>query len=218
MSALTSSAAWRALERHAETMAEVHLRDLFARDPGRFESFSLRLDDLLLDCSKNRITRETMGLLLDLARHADLEGWRARMFGGDKINLTERRAVLHVALRNRSNRPILIDGQDVMPAVNAVLERMRGFSERVRSGAWRGHTGQTITDVVNIGIGGSDLGPLMVCEALKPYQRRDLRPHFVSNVDGAHLVHTLERLDPARTLFIVASKTFTTRVTAPRRI
>jgi glucose-6-phosphate isomerase len=213
MSVLTSSAAWRALERHAGDMAEVHLRDLFAADPGRFDSFSLRLDDLLLDYSKNRITGETRSLLLELARAADLEGWRARMFAGEKINITEHRAVLHVALRNRSNRPILVDGQDVMPAVNAVLARMRAFTERVRGGAWRGHTGQTITDFVNIGIGGSDLGPLMVCEALKPYHRQDFRPHFVSNVDGAHLVHTLERLDPARTLFIVASKTFTTQET-----
>jgi glucose-6-phosphate isomerase len=224
MSALTSSAAWRALERHAAAIAEVHLRDLFAADPGRFESLSLRLDDLLLDYSKNRITKETMALLLDLARQADLEGWRARMFAGERINVTEDRAVLHTALRNRANRPILVDGQDVMPAVNGVLERMRAFSERVRSGAWRGHTGKTITDFVNIGIGGSDLGPLMVCEALRPYQRggaqaaeggsrEPLRPHFVSNVDGAHLVHTLEGLDPARTLFIVASKTFTTQET-----
>ncbi len=213
MSALTSSAAWRALERHAEAMAGVHLRELFAADPGRFETFSLQLDDLLLDYSKNRITAETMRLLQDLARAADLEGWRERMFRGERINITENRPVLHIALRNRSNRPIRVDGEDVMPAVNGVLARMRAFSERVRSGAWRGHTGQTITDIVNIGIGGSDLGPLMVCEALKPYQRPDLRPHFVSNVDGAHLVHTLEGLDPARTLFIVASKTFTTQET-----
>ena len=213
MSALTSSAAWRALERHAAAIAGVHLRELFAADPGRFESFSLRQGDLLLDYSKNRITTETLSLLLDPARAADFEGWRARMFRGEKINITEQRAVLHVALRNRSNRPIMVDGQDVMPAVNEVLGRMRAFCERVRSGAWRGHTGQTITDLVNIGIGGSDLGPLMVCEALKPYQRQDLRPHFVSNVDGAHLVHTLEGLDPARTLFIVASKTFTTQET-----
>jgi len=213
MSALTGSASWRALERHAEIMAGKHLRDLFASDPDRFARFSLRLDDLLLDYSKNRITEETLRLLLDLARQADLEGWRDRMFAGARINTTEDRAVLHVALRNRSSRSVLIDGQDVMPAVNAVLAQMADFSERVRSGAWRGHTGATITDVVNIGIGGSDLGPLMVCEALKPYQRADLRPHFVSNVDGAHLAHTLAGLDPARTLFIVASKTFTTQET-----
>ncbi len=224
MSALTSSAAWRALERHAEAMAGAQLRDLFAADPGRFETFSLQQGDLLLDYSKNRITAETMRLLQDLARAADLEGWRERMFAGERINITEDRPVLHIALRNRSNRPIRVDGQDVMPAVNGVLARMRAFSEQVRSGAWRGHTGQTITDLVNIGIGGSDLGPLMVCEALKPYQRGGaqaaeggspdpLRPHFVSNVDGAHLVDTLAGLDPARTLFIVASKTFTTQET-----
>jgi glucose-6-phosphate isomerase len=213
MSALTGSAAWRALQSHAEAMAAVQLHDLFPGDPDRFKRFSLRFDDLLLDYSKNRVTGETLRLLFDLARQAELEAWRARMFAGDKINTTEHRAVLHVALRNRSNRPIRVDGEDVMPAVNAVLGQMRAFSEQVRGGAWRGHTGKTITDFVNIGIGGSDLGPLMVCEALKPYQRADLRPHFVSNVDGAHLVHTLAGLDPARTLFIIASKTFTTQET-----
>jgi glucose-6-phosphate isomerase len=213
MSALTGSATWQALQRHAEALASVHLRDLFAEDPDRFARFSLREGDLLLDYSKNRITAETLRLLQDLARHADLEGWRDRMFAGEKINTTEHRAVLHVALRNRLNRPVRVDGEDVMPAVNAVLAQIRDFSERVRSGAWRGHGGAAITDLVNIGIGGSDLGPLMVCEALKPYQRADLRPHFVSNVDGAHLVHTLARLDPAHTLFIVASKTFTTQET-----
>jgi glucose-6-phosphate isomerase len=213
MSGLTATAAWQALGRHAETVRGLHLRALFAEDPERFQRFSLREGDLLLDFSKNRITAETLALLLDLAREAGLEGWRERMFAGERINTTEDRAVLHVALRNRANRPILVDGADVMPAVNAVLARMRDFSERVRGGGWRGHSGETITDVVNIGIGGSDLGPLMVCEALKPYQNPDLRPHFVSNVDGAHLVHTLERLDPVRTLFIVASKTFTTQET-----
>jgi len=213
MTALTISSAWQALQAHAETMRKLHLRDLFAQDPDRFQHFSLRLGDLLLDYSKHRITTETMRLLLDLARFADVEGWRERMFAGEKINSTEGRAVLHVALRNRSGRPILVDGSDVMPGVAAVLEKMRLFSEKVRSGTWRGATGETVTDVVNIGIGGSDLGPLMVCEALKPYQRLDLRPHFVSNVDAAHLTHTLARLDPARTLFIVASKTFTTQET-----
>jgi glucose-6-phosphate isomerase len=213
MSALTGSAAWQALGRHAGAMASVHLRELFANDPERFARLSLRSDDLLLDFSKNRITDETLRLLLDLARQADVAGWRDRMFAGDRINTTEQRAVLHTALRNRSNRPVAVDGKDVIPAVNAVLAQMRDFSGRVREGAWRGHAGQTITDVVNLGIGGSDLGPLMVCEALRPYQRSDLRPHFVSNVDGAHLVHTLEGLDPARTLFVVASKTFTTQET-----
>jgi glucose-6-phosphate isomerase len=213
MSALTRSAAWRALERHAEAMAAVHLRDLFAGDRDRFARFSLRLHDVLLDYAKNRVTDETMGLLLDLARAAGLEAWRARMFEGDRINTTEHRAVLHVALRNRSGRPILVDGRDVMPDVHGVLARMRDFTDRVRSGAWRGHTGEAVTDVVNIGIGGSDLGPHMVCEALRPYQRPDLRPHFVSNVDGAHLLDTLAPLDPAHALFVVASKTFTTEET-----
>jgi glucose-6-phosphate isomerase len=210
MSGLTRSAAWRALERHADAMAGVRLRDLFAGEGDRCSRFALCLDDLLLDYAKNRVTDETMRLLRDLARQAELEAWRTRMFSGDTINTTEHRAVLHVALRNRSNRPILLDGRDVTPDVNAVLARMHDFSERVRSGAWRGHTGEVVSDVVNIGIGGSDLGPHMACEALKPYQRPDLRAHFVSNVDGAHLLDTLAPLDPARTLFVVASKTFTT--------
>jgi glucose-6-phosphate isomerase len=213
MSELTGSPAWQALAAHAAAMEETHLRALFAADAERFSGFSLEQEGLLLDYSKNRVSGETMGLLFDLARAADLEAWRDHMFQGERINLTEDRAVLHIALRNRANRPIMVDGEDVMPAVNAVREQMRGFSEAVRSGAWRGHTGETITHIVNIGIGGSDLGPLMVCEALKPFQRTDLTPHFVSNVDGAHLVHTLETLDPARTLFVIASKTFTTQET-----
>jgi glucose-6-phosphate isomerase len=213
MTALTASPPWQALQTHAAAMGERHLRELFAQDPERFSQFSLHLGDLLLDYSKHRVSKETMELLFELARSMDVEGWRDRMFEGDKINATENRAVLHVALRNRSGRPILVDGSDVMPGIDAVLERMRLFSEHVRGGAWRGATGEKITDIVNIGIGGSDLGPLMVCEALKPYQRPDLRPHFVSNVDVAHLTHTLSRLDPARTLFIVASKTFTTQET-----
>ena len=213
MTALTSRLEWKALEAHARTMEHRHLRDLFQDDPDRFERHTLKLDDLLIDVSKQRVDDVTLSLLEDLARAVDLEGWRDRMFGGKKINATEDRAVLHVALRNRANRPIMVDGQDVMPAVNAVLDQMRDFTERVRSGAWRSSSGDTITDVVNIGIGGSDLGPLMVCEALKPYQRPDLRPHFVSNVDGAHLTHTLAGLDPKRTLFVIASKTFTTQET-----
>ena len=213
MTALTSSPAWKDLARHAESMRGVHLRELFQDDPKRFERFSLTEDGFLLDYSKNRITAETLDLLLALGREADVEGWRDRMFAGEKINITEDRAVLHVALRNRSNRPVMVDGADVMPDVNAVLGRMREFTERVRSGEWKGATGERITDIVNIGIGGSDLGPVMICEALRPYQRADLRPHFVSNVDGAHLVDTLAGLDPARTLFIVASKTFTTQET-----
>lgn len=213
MTTLTALPAWQALQAHSVAVRSLHLRELFAQDPERFNRFLIRLGDLLLDYSKHRITTETMALLLSLARRADLEGWRDRMFAGEKINTTEDRAVLHVALRNRPDQPLLVDGADVMPGVMAVLERMRQFSERVRGGDWRGATGEIVTDVVNIGIGGSDLGPFMACEALKPYQRPDLRPHFVSNVDAAHLTHTLARLDPARTLFIVASKTFTTQET-----
>jgi glucose-6-phosphate isomerase len=189
------------------------MRDLFAQDPKRFEKFSLRFDEILLDFSKNRITQETLGLLLDLARQANVEQWRDRMFRGDKINITEDRAVLHVALRNRSNRPILVDGKDVMPEVNGVLAHMREFSEAIRSGQWKGYTGEPITDVINIGIGGSDLGPVMVTEALKPYSKPGLRAHFVSNVDGTDIAEKLKVVKPQSTLFIVASKTFTTQET-----
>ena len=213
MSALTGSPAWRALEEHARGMAGRHLRDLFAADPDRFARFSLRFEDLLLDYSKHRIDQETLRLLLDLAHAADVENWRAMMFEGAKINHTEHRAVLHVALRNRSDRPIPVDGTDVMPEVRAVLERMGRFVAGVRDGSWRGFTGQRITDVVNIGIGGSDLGPQMVCLALEPYADRERRTHFVSNVDGGHLALTLRGLEPERTLFVVASKTFTTQET-----
>ncbi|WP_038043112.1 glucose-6-phosphate isomerase [Thioalkalivibrio sulfidiphilus] len=205
--------AWQALASHYDALKDVHMRELFARDPQRFERFSLRFEDILLDYAKNRITAETLELLLDLARECDVEGWRARMFGGEKINVTEDRAVLHVALRNRANRPILVDGEDVMPEVNAVLARMAAFTERVRSGAWTGYTGKPIRHVVNIGIGGSDLGPVMVCEALRPYGHERLSMHFVSNVDGTHMAETLKCVDPETTLFIIASKTFTTQET-----
>ncbi len=205
--------AWKALEFHQRDMASVHIRDLFQQDARRFEKFSLRFDDLLLDISKNRVTERTMSLLFDLARQANLSGWIEKMFSGERINSTEDRAVLHVALRNRSNRPILVGGQDVMPGVNAVLKHMREWTEAIRSGTWRGYTGKPITDVVNIGIGGSDLGPVMVTEALKPYSRRDLKVHFVSNVDGTHIAETLRQLNPETALFIGASKTFTTQET-----
>jgi glucose-6-phosphate isomerase len=213
MSQLTQSPAWQALHRHHQALASTHMRDLFRDDPQRFERFSASAAGILLDYSKNRITAETMSLLFALAEQADLRGWISRMFSGAKINFTEDRAVLHVALRNRSNRPIVVDGKDVMPEVNASLAHMRKFSEAVRSGEWRGHGGQRITDVVNIGIGGSDLGPVMVTEALKPYAHRDVHLHFVSNVDGTHIAETLRPLSPDRTLFIVASKTFTTQET-----
>ncbi|WP_431855553.1 glucose-6-phosphate isomerase [Azospirillum sp.] len=213
MSALTQSAAWAALSAHRAAMAGVHMRDLFANDPGRFSRFSLEAAGLLFDHSKNRITDETVRLLLDLARQQDVEGWRDRMFAGEKINTTENRAVLHTALRNRSNRPVLVDGKDVMPEVNGVLARMGRFVEAVRNGAWAGYTGQPITDIVNIGIGGSDLGPVMVTEALTPYLHPNIGVHFVSNVDGTHIMETLEWLDPESTLFVIASKTFTTQET-----
>jgi glucose-6-phosphate isomerase len=213
MSALTDSPAWKALARHHEAMKDVHVRSLFESDPARFEKFSFRDGDLLVDFSKHRVTGETIQLLLALAEQQKVTEWRDRMFRGEKINRTEDRAVLHVALRNRSNEPIVVDGKDVTPEVNAVLAKMRGFTDRVRSGDWKGHTGKRITDIVNIGIGGSDLGPVMATEALRPYWQAGLRAHFVSNVDGTHLAEAVKRLDPETTLFIVASKTFTTQET-----
>ena len=213
MSELVKSPAWKALEAHYQEMKEKHMRDLFKQDPSRFGKFSLRFNDILLDYSKNRITEKTMALLVDLAMQADVTGWRDKMFTGEKINFTENRAVLHVALRNRSNRPIHVDGKDVMPAINAVLEQMGRFCDTVREGKWKGYTGKAITDIVNIGIGGSDLGPVMVTEALKAYGKPGFTPHFVSNIDGTHLAETLKYLDAETTLFIIASKTFTTQET-----
>ncbi len=213
MSELTESAAWQALQQHRQEMEGVQMRDLFAQDPRRFQKFSCQFNDILFDYSKNRITDRTLALLLDLARARDLPAKIEAMFTGQKINVTEDRAVLHIALRNRSNRPILVDGEDVMPEVNRVLAKMRRFSEAVRNGAWRGYSGQPITDIVNIGIGGSDLGPRMVTRALTPYAKPDLRVHFVSNVDGTDIVETLKRVQQATTLFLVASKTFTTQET-----
>ena len=204
---------WKALAAHRAGREGVHLRALFAEDPARFERFSRRFDDILVDFSKHLITDETLDLLLALAEEVDVAGWIRRMFDGERINTTEDRAVLHVALRNRSTRPVLVDGEDVMPAVRGVLDQMRTFSDAVRSRAWTGHTGRGITDIVNIGIGGSDLGPLMVTEALRPDWKEGLAVHFVSNVDGTHIMETLRSLDPETTLFIVASKTFTTQET-----
>ncbi len=210
---LTELPEWQALLAHRDAFGEHHLRELFDVDPGRFERFSAGFEDLLLDYSKNRITGETVDLLLALARRVELERWIERMFTGEAINVTEGRAVLHTALRNRGPDPVLVDGADVMPGVRAVLARMGGFVESVHGGQWRGHTGQPIRHVVNIGIGGSDLGPQMVCAALRPCRHAGLDVHFVSNVDGAHLAETVAGLDPARTLFVVASKTFTTQET-----
>ncbi len=210
---LTQSKAWQALRTHFAEVESVHMRDLFAHDPQRFDKFSVNFNDILLDYSKNRVTEKTMRLLFELAREANVGGWARRMFSGEPINFTEERAVLHVALRNRSNTPIMIGGEDVMPQVNYVLEKMRRFCIKVHTGIWKGHTGKRITDVVNIGIGGSDLGPLMVTEALKPYARGDIEVHFVSNVDGTHVAERIKKLNPETTLFIVASKTFTTQET-----
>jgi glucose-6-phosphate isomerase len=212
MSDLTQSAAWKALKEERKAWKGLHLRDLFANDKKRAERFSMQMDDLLLDYSKNLIRPLTMKLLVKLAKDSGVEILRDAMFAGDKINLTEDRAVLHTALRNRGERPVMVDGHDVMPDVRDVLTRMRAFADRVRTGKWKGFTGKPITDVVNIGIGGSDLGPAMVCLALRPYGG-NINAHFVSNVDPSHLYDTLEDLDPATTLFIVASKTFTTQET-----
>ncbi|KAE9895309.1 glucose-6-phosphate isomerase [Enterobacteriaceae bacterium TzEc052] len=209
----TQTAAWQALQKHFDEMKDVTIADLFAKDGDRFSKFSATFDDqMLVDYSKNRITEETLAKLQDLAKECDLAGAIKSMFSGEKINRTENRAVLHVALRNRSNTPILVDGKDVMPEVNAVLEKMKAFSEAIISGEWKGYTGKAITDVVNIGIGGSDLGPYMVTEALRPYKNH-LNMHFVSNVDGTHIAEVLKKVNPETTLFLVASKTFTTQET-----
>ncbi|EMV8740704.1 glucose-6-phosphate isomerase [Escherichia coli] len=209
----TQTAAWQALQKHFDEMKDVTIADLFAKDGDRFSKFSATFDDqMLVDYSKNRITEETLAKLQDLAKECDLAGAIKSMFSGEKINRTENRAVLHVALRNRSNTPILVDGKDVMPEVNAVLEKMKTFSEAIISGEWKGYTGKAITDVVNIGIGGSDLGPYMVTGALRPYKNH-LNMHFVSNVDGTHIAEVLKKVNPETTLFLVASKTFTTQET-----
>lgn len=209
----TQTAAWQALQKHFDEMKDVTIADLFAKDGDRFSKFSATFDDqMLVDYSKNRITEETLAKLQDLAKECDLAGAIKSMFSGEKINRTENRAVLHVALRNRSNTPILVDGKDVMPEVNAVLEKMKTFSEAIISGEWKGYTGKAITDVVNTGIGGSDLGPYMVTEALRPYKNH-LNMHFVSNVDGTHIAEVLKKVNPETTLFLVASKTFTTQET-----
>lgn len=210
---LKNLATWQALNEHYQEIAGLHMQQLFAEDPHRFERFSLRLGEILFDFSKNRITGKTIELLCKLAQQTELQQHIETMFSGQKINLTEERAVLHTALRNRSNQPIFVDGQDVMPEVNRVLDRMRNFSRSVRSGEWQGYTDKAITDIVNIGIGGSDLGPKMVCEALKPYASHDLRVRFVSNVDSTDLVETLRTISPETSLFLIASKTFTTQET-----
>jgi glucose-6-phosphate isomerase len=204
---------WQILSRHYAKIKKVHMKTLFAEDPQRFKKFSSRFNDILVDFSKNRITAETLKLLIALAEECGLKGAIENMFSGEKINETENRAVLHVALRNRDSAPILADGKDVMPEVNAVLKKMKDFSNRLNSGDWKGYTGKKITDIVNIGIGGSDLGPAMVTQALKPYAQKGLAVHFVSNIDATHITETLKRLNPDTTLFMIASKTFTTQET-----
>ncbi|MEO0727381.1 MAG: glucose-6-phosphate isomerase [Bacteroidota bacterium] len=210
----TQTQAWQALQDHFSKMKDQQMLDLFAAESERFQIFSRQLgQEMLVDFSKNIITEETLKLLVQLAEECQLTAGTEQMLGGAKINQTENRAVLHVALRNQSNHSIEVDGEDVMPAVNRVLEQIKDFSGRIISGEWKGYSGKTITDVVNIGIGGSDLGPVMVTEALRPYWQEGRNVHFVSNVDGTHMAETLKRVDPGRTLFIIASKSFTTQET-----
>ncbi|MGY4015162.1 glucose-6-phosphate isomerase [Aeromonas molluscorum] len=209
----TRTQAWQALDAHFAAEGKMQLKELFAKDAKRFDRFSLTLGgDILIDYSKNLITEQTLKLLIDLAKETDLRSAIDAMFNGDKINQTEGRAVLHTALRNRSDRPIELDGKDVMPEVKAVLAKMKSFCEKIISGEWKGYTGKAIQHVVNIGIGGSDLGPVMITEALRPFKNH-LQMHFVSNVDGTHIAETLKQIDPETTLFLVASKTFTTQET-----
>ncbi|ACQ91911.1 Glucose-6-phosphate isomerase [Tolumonas auensis DSM 9187] len=209
----TQTKAWKALETHFAANKDRQLSELFAADPARFDKFSTTYkDNILVDYSKNLITDETLDLLIDLAHEVDLRSAIDAMFNGEKINHTEGRAVLHTALRNRSNRPVMVDGKDVMPEVNAVLAKIKAFCDSVISGEWKGYTGKAIQHVVNIGIGGSDLGPVMITEALRPFKNH-LQMHFVSNVDGTHIAETLKNVDPETTLFLVASKTFTTQET-----
>lgn len=210
--------AWSKLQQHYDQEGQhLVMKDMFNQDPQRFEKYSRQFSgnnaSIMLDFSKNRINDTTLSLLLELAKEAKVEEMRNKMFSGEHINFTEDRAVLHIALRNLSDKPIYDNGQDVMPEVREVLAHMKEFSESVRSGAWKGYTGKAITDVVNIGIGGSDLGPVMVTEALKPYSKDGLRVHFVSNIDGTHLAEVIKHANPETTLFIVASKTFTTQET-----
>jgi glucose-6-phosphate isomerase len=209
----TKTSAWAKLSNHYEAMKTAQMKQLFEENPHRFDQLSLQFQDILLDFSKNIITQQTLDLLLELAEETKVQQAIEQMFAGVKINQTENRAVLHIALRNRSNSPIMVDGADVMPEVNKVLDQMKNFSEALRSGQWMGFSGQPIKDIVNIGIGGSDLGPVMVTEALRPYWKEGLKVHYVSNVDGTHIAETLKRVDPETTLFMIASKTFTTQET-----
>ncbi|WP_432464083.1 glucose-6-phosphate isomerase [Agarivorans sp. QJM3NY_33] len=210
----THTQAWKALQAHFEAQKDVQLSELFAADAERFKRFSVSFNEqILLDYSKNLITNDTMQQLFALAKETKLDGAIKAMFSGEKINQTEGRSVLHTALRNRSNTPVIVDGEDVMPAVNAVLEKMQGFCQKIHSGEWKGYTGKAIRSIVNIGIGGSDLGPVMLTEALGAYKIEHIKTYFVSNVDGTHIAEILKQVDPETTLFLVASKTFTTQET-----
>lgn len=208
----TLTPVWKKLTEHYKLLRKSHMRDLFNIDADRFQKFYLKFEDMLVDYSKNIISHETMALLLQLAEQCELKAAIEAMYSGQPINKTENRAVLHVALRNRTGTPIYVDGKDIMPDINRVLEQMKDFSEKLLNGTWKGYSGKPISDIVNIGIGGSDLGPLMVTEALKPYHK-NVKTHFVSNVDGTHIAETIKRLNPESTLFIIASKTFTTQET-----
>jgi glucose-6-phosphate isomerase len=204
---------WKKLSEHYDQIKNVHMKYMFKEDPERFNKFSVRFNNILVDYSKNRINEQTLKLLLDLASEVNLKDAINKMFSGDYINETENRAVLHTALRNRDNTPVVVKGKDIMPDINAVLDKMKNFSSNVISGKWKGYTNKKVTDIVNIGIGGSDLGPVMVTECLKPYAKKDLSVHFVSNIDGTHINETLKKLNPETTLFMIASKTFTTQET-----
>ena len=206
----SNSSAWKTLTEHSQTLKTKKISALFEEEKGRFELFSINAAGIFLDFSKNILTKETFSLLLKLAEEHDLKNWIKKMFSGEKINITENRSVLHIALRNRSNSPITVEGKDIMPDINRVLNRIRNFSDSVRNGTWKGYSEKKITDIVNIGIGGSNLGPAMAVEALTPYTDPKLKLHFVSNVDGTHIAETVKKLNPETTLFIIASKTFTT--------
>jgi glucose-6-phosphate isomerase len=209
----TETQSWKNLIGHFKEMKGIHMKDLFVNDPDRFNKYAIRFNDILVDYSKNIITEETLKLLLKLSDDVGLRDAIDKMLSGDRINETEDRSVLHIALRNRENNPIYVNGKDIMPEVNVVLKKMKDFSNKIISGEWKGFTNKKITDIVNIGIGGSDLGPVMATECLKPYAKEGLAVHFVSNVDGTHITETLKQLDPETTLFLIASKTFTTQET-----
>ena len=202
---LTELPAYKKLQQHYDKVKTLHMRRLFSVDPQRVDKLSIEHEGLFLDYSKNRVSCSTIQLLCDLAREVGLEKWRELMFTGEKINNTEKRAVLHTALRNCTSTPIIVDGEDVMPKINATLDKMEVFSKKVRHGKWKGYTGKVITDVINVGIGGSDLGPKMVHQSLKPYWHERLNLHFISNVDGSHTDETLEKLNPETCLFIISS-------------